>query len=229
MAGAWKRKREAREAQVLQQRPSSESRILSLLRKSEKPAVKIAAAQLLAYWHPGEPMYSKRPIPLNDSWVSALKDSVEREKDATTKTVLIRWYCRMGGIEAYKQYFKGDSGIIAFEPERQNHFYPYLKYDIVDLAYWQKDPGKHYVEATALDGPDAGKVFSSSMDTQARTSPPDPDRWLLHDYSMNVNFEPRLKPGKYALRMVCKLKVNGEQENWRSEPVDVTVPAPGTP
>jgi hypothetical protein len=199
-------------------------RAIVLLKGAKSSSQKCAAAQLVCEWHPNKPGRSAKelPVPLDDPALAAMASKIQEEKDSAVKLEMSKWYCRLGLIPAYKKLFGSELGLLVFPSGRQRFWGLEFMCDVYDIGFSAKLRTGPHVEATALDGKDAGKVFSGEV---WRLGAPLTER-MMDCYLPEVK---SLAAGRYAFRVAVELVEDGETKIWRSEHFEGTIEPPKRP
>jgi hypothetical protein len=199
-------------------------RAVKLLRQAETAGQKLGAARLIREWNPDKwnERSGKPPLPLSAPTLKAVAAAIDVEADPATKKDLIRWYCRMGGMPAYRERVANDLGVLVFASGRTRREIPELQYDVYDGGFWEKLAGMPRMEATALDGAEAGrahlaKVVRENVEEYLKIFRK--EKSCLFDSQWYSSRFEGLRSGRYDFRLVFEFDVDGKQSVWRSEPV----------
>jgi hypothetical protein len=215
-AAGYFRKESVREREKLRKEfvESIVRRAMGILNSSTSQQRIAGAAGVLRAWH-------KIPADLESAPMKVIRKAIEPAANASVRHILIRHYCGLGRLAAYRELF-GDELYLVGDPPSGIHAdsIPVLALDKTRWKIIENTPVLTVVSAAN------GAVYAAASDEV------DHAKWkklretageFVEEITVGNKWEKKLKPGKYLLRVRADYVLGKEKKVWWSLPNSVEI------
>ncbi|MDA0839918.1 MAG: hypothetical protein O3B01_11780 [Planctomycetota bacterium] len=189
-------------------------RATDIVSSSSSPQRIAGAAGVIQAWH-------EIPVELDSAPMKAIRKAIEPAANASVRHILIRHYCGLGRLAAYRNLF-GDELYLVGDPPADSEVgsIPVLALHKTHWKIIEKTP-----VLTAVSSADGG-LYAAVSDEAADA------RWkklretageFVEEIIVGNKWDKKLEPGKYLLRVRAEYVLGKEKKVWWSLPRSVEI------